>query len=213
MPFGTVVYNGKMAPLHGAGPLIVTARVSDDVAAEIDRLAAANGQSRSAWMSRALTRLVLAEGGEKLPLVPVAAGGRPDDTVRVTLRLRRHEIEAIDTVGAPLGLSRNEWLKRAIRWQLWNRAGVLRLAPITQAEIGKLRKQVIRIGRNINQAVHAMNAANMPGSSLDIARVAAPLIDTCVDLKAHLFDLRETLSACVSGEVAYWTGANEESAE
>ena len=213
MPSGTVVYTGTMAPLHGAGSLIVTARVSDEVAAEIDRLATANGQSRSAWMSATLTRFVLAEGGENLPLVPIAGRGHPDDYVRVTLRLHRREIEAIDAVGAPLGLSCNEWLKRAIRWQLWDRAGVLRLAPITQAEIGKLRKQVLAIGRNINQAVHAMNAANLPGSTLEIARIATPFIDTCADLKALLFDVRRTLSAYVSGEVAYWTGATEKEAE
>lgn len=199
-----------MGPLHGAGRLIVTARVSDDVAAEIDRLAAANGQSRSAWMSRTLTQLVLAEGDEGVPLVPVSRRGRPDEYVRVTLRLHRHELEAIDAVGAPLRLGRNEWIKRAIRWQLWDRAGVLRLAPAMAAEVGKLRKQVLLIGRNINQAVHAMNAANMPGSSLDIARIAEPFIDTCAELKSQLFALRRALSRYVSGEVAYWTGAAEE---
>jgi hypothetical protein len=36
-----------------------------------------------------------------------------------------------------------------------------------------LRKQVLAIGRNINQAVHAMNAANQPGSTLEVARIAA----------------------------------------
>jgi len=164
-------------------------------------------------MSHTLTRLVLAEGGEDLPLAPVSRRGRPDEYVQVTLRLHRREIEAIDAAGAPLRLGRNEWLKRAIRWQLWDRAGVLRLAPATQSEIGKLRKQVLAIGRNINQAVHAMDAANLPGSTLEIARIATPFIDTCADLKALLFDVRRTLSSYVSGEVGYWTGAPEREAE
>ncbi|MEI5687757.1 hypothetical protein [Sphingomonas kyungheensis] len=183
--------------------------MKDELVEEIDRVALAQGQSRSAWIARVLTQSALSEG-EHAPLVPMSRRGRPDEYVRVTLRLHRHELEAIDAVGAPLRLGRNEWIKRAIRWQLWDRAGVLRLAPATAAEIGKLRKQVLAIGRNINQAVHAMNAANMPGSSLDIARIAEPFIDTCAELKSQLFALRRALSRYVSGEVAYWTGAAEE---
>jgi hypothetical protein len=181
-----------MAPLHGAGSLIVTAQVSDEVAAEIDRLATANGQSRSAWMSHTLTRLVLAEVARIFRGCRLRRG-HPDDAVRVTLRLHRREIEAIVAAGA----------------QLWDRAGVLRLAPTTQSEIGKLRKQVFAIGRNINQAVHEMNAADLPGSALEIARIATPFIDTCGDLKALLFDVRRTLNSYVSGEVGYWTDAPE----
>lgn len=196
----------------GLSCMMISLRLKDDLVEEIDRVALAHGQSRSAWIARVLAQSALAEGDDA-PLVPVSKRGHPDDSVRVTLRLHRREIEAIDAVGAPLGLSRNEWLKRVIRWQLWDKAGVLRLAPITQAEIGKLRKQVLAIGRNINQAVHAMNAANMPGSSLDIARIATPFIETCADLKALLFDVRRTLSVYVSGEVAYWTGATEKEAE
>jgi hypothetical protein len=189
--------------------MMISLRLKDELVEEIDRVAIAHGQSRSAWIARVLTQSALAEGDDA-PLAPVSRRGRPDEYVRVTLRLHRYELEAIDAVGAPLRLGRNEWIKRAIRWQLWDRAGVLRLAPATAAEIGKLRKQVLAIGRNINQAVHAMNAANMPGSSLDIARIAEPFIDTCTELKSQLFSLRRALSRYVSGEVAYWTGAKEE---
>jgi hypothetical protein len=127
--------------------------------------------------------------------------------VRVTVRLNRAEIEAIDAVGAPMGLSRNEWIKRTLRWQLWDKAARLRLAPTTQAEIGKVRKQVLAIGRNINQAVNAMNAANQPESSLDMARIAAPFLETCAELKGLLFATRRSLSSYVGGEIGYWTGA------
>jgi predicted HicB family RNase H-like nuclease len=192
--------------------MMISLRLKDELVEEIDRVALAYGQSRSAWIARVLTQSALAEGNDG-PLVPVSRRGRPDEYVRVTLRLHRHEVEAIDAAGASLCLGRNEWFKRAIRWQLWDRAGVLRLAPATQSEIGKLRKQVLAIGRNINQAVHAMNAANLPGSTLEIARIATPFIDTCANLKALLFDVRRMLSSYVSGEVGYWTGAPESEAE
>jgi hypothetical protein len=194
-------------PLHGAQAMMVSLRLKDELVAEIDRIAHANGQSRSAWMAHMLARAALAPENDRLPLAGKSRRGRPDDLVRVTVRLERREIEAIDTVGAPLGLTRNEWIKRALRWQLWDKAGVLRLAPVTQAELGKLRKQVLAIGRNINQATHAMNAANQPESTLDIARIAGPFLDTCAELKALLLAVRRALTSSVGAEVGYWTGA------
>lgn len=190
--------------------MIVSLRLKDDLVAEIDRVAAAHGQTRSAWVAVVLARAALVPEHDELPTPPQTGRGHPDDQVRVTIRLNRSEIEAIDAVGAPLGLSRNEWIKRALRWQLWDRAAKLRLAPVTQGEIGKLRKQVLAIGRNINQAVHAMNAASQPGSTLDLARIAEPFMETCGDLKALLFATRRSLSTYVGGEVGYWTGASGE---
>jgi len=186
--------------------MIVSARVSHELAAEIERVAAAHGQSKAAWMANVLARAALAPENDRLPTA-AGGGGHPDDQVRVTIRLNRSEIEAIDAVGAPIGLSRNEWIKRALRWQLWDHAACLRLAPATQSEIGKLRKQVLAIGRNINQAVHAMNAANQPGSTLDIARIAEPFIETCGDLRTVLLAMRRSLASYVGGEVGYWTEA------
>ena len=174
---------------------------------EIDRVAAANGQSRAAWVANTLARAVLAPEHDDLPIPAGRAGGHPDDQVRVTVRLNRSEIEAIDEVGTPMGLSRNEWIKRALRWQLWDKAAHLRLSPSAKDEVGKVRKQILLIGRNVNQAVHAMNAALMPESTLDMARIAEPFLDTCAELKTLLHTTRRTLSSYVGGEVGYWTGA------
>ena len=180
-------------------------RLKDELVAEIDRVAAANGQTRSSWMANALANAVLAPENDDIPVMPIQGRGHPDDNIRVTVRLDRREIEGIDAVAAPMGMTRNEWIKRTLRWQLWDKAGVLRLAPATQAEIVKLRKQVLLIGRNINQAVHAMNAANQPESSLDIARIASPFIEKCEELKTLLFTTRLALSASIGAEVGYWT--------
>ena len=187
--------------------MTVSLRLKDELVDEIDRIASAQGQSRSAWIATTLARAVLSPENDSLPIPALAGRGHPDDHVRVTVRLRRSEIEAIDTAGMPLNLSRNEWIKRVLRWQLWDKAGMLRLAPVTQSEIGKLRKQVLAIGRNINQAVHAMNAANQPESTLDLARIAEPFLETCAELKALLLETRRSLSSYVGAEVGYWTGA------
>lgn len=77
------------------------------------------------------------------------------------------------------------------------------------AELGKLCKQVIVIGRNINQATQAMTAANQPGSWLDLARIAEPFLETCGELKTLLFAMRRSLTSTVGAEVSYWTGASQ----
>ncbi|GMM62438.1 hypothetical protein NUTIK01_32150 [Novosphingobium sp. IK01] len=187
--------------------MMVSLRLKDELIAEIDRVASAHGQTRSAWIARTLARSVLEPANDSLPIPEQQGRGHPDDQVRVTVRLHRSEVDAIDAAGAPLGLSRNEWIKRTLRWQLWDRAGALRLAPVSQVELGKLRKQVLAIGRNINQAVHAMNAANQPGSTLEVARIAAPFLETCGDLKALLMETRRAISSYVGGEVGYWVDA------
>lgn len=190
--------------------MMVSLRLKDELIAEIDRVASVHGQTRSAWIASTLARSVLEPSNDCLPIPGQQVRGHHDDQVRVTVRLHRSEIDAIDAAGAPLGLSRNEWIKRALRWQLWDRAGELRLAPVSQVELGKLRKQVLAIGRNINQAVHAMNAANQPGSTLEVARIAAPFLETCGDLKALLMETRRAISSYVGGEVGYWVDAFRE---
>jgi predicted transcriptional regulator len=192
-------------PLLGAFQVNVGLRLKDDLVAEIDRLAAANGQTRSSWMNTALMRAAVSPESLDTPVMPVQGRGHPDDYIRVTVRLNRSEMEAIDTVARPMKLTRNEWIKRTIRWQLWDKAALLRLAPATQSEIGKVRKQVLAIGRNINQAVHAMNAANQPESSLDIARIAGGFLETCADLRSLLIAARRSLASSIGGEIGYWT--------
>ena len=152
----------------------------------------AQGQTRAAWLAQAIGRAAMVPENDNLPLTVVQSRGDPDDQVRVTVRLDRRELEAIDEVAAPMGLTRNEWIKRALRWQLWDRAGVLRLAPVTQAELGKLRKQVLAIGRNINQAVHAMNAANLCPRAPSTWRVSPSRFSKrAQELKTLLFTRRD----------------------
>lgn len=54
-----------------------------------------------------------------------------------------------------------------------------------------MRKELLWIGRNVNQAVHAMNAANLPGSTLS--------------------ETRRVVSRSVGAEVGYWASAYERS--
>ena len=96
--------------------------------------------------------------------------------------------------------------KRTLRWQLWTRAGELRLVPSSHRAIIKLVSQVRAIGRSLNQAVKAMNAANRPQSPLEIQRIAAEVIAMEDRISQLVNDAAAGLTEILSGEVYYWTG-------
>src|SRR4051812_37817892 len=98
MPTDTNVYIGLVVAAARGLRMIVTTRVSDDLAAEIDRLAMVQGQTRAAWLALAIARAALTPENRDVPVMAVQSRGDPDDQVRVTVRLDRREIEAIDTV-------------------------------------------------------------------------------------------------------------------
>lgn len=94
--------------------VILSSRVSDDLAAEVDRITIANGMTRASFIEDTLKRAVLSKTHEAVPLTPVQERGHPDDYARIGIRLHQREVEAIDEVAEPLGLTRAEWIKRTI---------------------------------------------------------------------------------------------------
>src|SRR3546814_10156689 len=100
----------------------------------------------------------------------------PISSKMVSLRFPLEELAAMELVAARSGLTRAQWIKRTLRWQLWTRAGELRLVPGSHRAIIRLVGQVRAIGRSLNQAVKAVNAANRPDSSLEIQQAAPAVI-------------------------------------
>ncbi len=185
-------------------------RLDDLIAAEVDRVAFAAGMSRSAWITNAIARSLLATDREALPVVRDGeAGGEEGPAtakgLSIQLRLSSREGTAIAAVAAEHGLSRMEWIRRLIRWQLWDKAGELRLGRNVSNDIEGLIRQVRAIGVNLNQAVHAMNAANQADSRLDIARIAADVVAMEERMRRELTGVIRQLQRIVSGNVRYWT--------
>lgn len=179
----------------------LTLRVEDDIAEAIDMLARAAGMTRSKWINRAI-RDALPARPDEVRDVPTVAGA----SKMLSLRLPADELAAIDMVAARAGMTRSQWVKRTLRWQLWTKAGELRLAPSSYRSIMKIVGQVRAIGYSLNQAVKAMNAANRPESPLLIEQVAPHVIAMEGRLSATIKEANATLTAIVSGEVDYWTG-------
>ena len=144
------------------------------------------------------------------------ANARPDEvrdmpvsgtvSKMLSLRFPVEELAAMELVASRAGLTRAQWIKRTLRWQLWTRAGELRLVPSSHRAIIKLVSQVRAIGRSLNQAVKAMNAANRPQSPLEIQRIAAEVIAMEDRISQLVNDAAAGLTEILSGEVYYWTG-------
>jgi uncharacterized protein (DUF1778 family) len=179
----------------------ITLRLEDDVTDLVDVLAKAAGMTRSAWIARAI-KDALGRRPDEVRDLPASGGA----SKTLALRLPVEEMDVIDLVAAKAGMTRSQWVKRTLRWQLWTRAGELRLVPSSYRSIMKIVGQVRAIGYSLNQAVKAMNAANRPESPLLIEQVAPHVIAMEGRLSETIREANSNLTAIVSGEVDYWTG-------
>lgn len=183
----------------------ISVQVEERLADVITALSRAAGMSKSAWIRRTIMDRMDARP-EEIRDVPIAARGT---TKMVCLRLPVEDIEAMEHVARLAGLTRGEWIKRTLRWQLWDRAGELRLLPQSQQEIVQLTAQMRAIGRSLNQAVKAMNAANRPDSPVEITSAARAVLAMDEELSGIINATARELTAIASGEVRYWTGKDQ----
>ncbi|GMN04485.1 hypothetical protein [Erythrobacter sp. MTPC3] len=183
----------------------ITLRMSDEATAIVDDLAKAAGMTRSAWINRAI-RDAMPRRPDEIRDVPT---GPIQKTSRVGINLPISEIEAIDRVANQAGLSRHEWLKRTVRWQLWARAGELRLVPASVDALHEIANQIRKIGNSLNQAVKAMNAANKPGAPLEICQTAKHVLVMRDDLAERIDGAARQAVNAARGEVQYWRQAEE----
>lgn len=192
------IANGRCT---GLGMAHLTLRIDDDVAAAVDALAKAAGMTRSKWIARAIIDALPTRPAEVRDVPVIGAASK-----MLSLRFPVEELAAMELVASRAGLTRAQWIKRTLRWQLWTRAGELRLVPGSHRAIIKLVGQVRAIGRSLNQAVKAMNAANRPQSPLEIQRIAGEVIAMENRISQIVNEAAAGLTEIVSGEVYYWTG-------
>src|SRR3546814_11624045 len=122
-----------------------------------DALARAAGMTRSRWIARAIIDALPARP-EEVRDVPIGEGA----SKMVSLRFPLEELAAMELVAARSGLTRAQWIKRTLRWQLWTRAGELRMVPGSHRAIIRPAGQVPATGRLTNQAVKVVKRANRP---------------------------------------------------
>lgn len=80
----------------------------------------------------------------------------------LTVRVSTEDMERLDALARELDLSRADTARRVLLYA----AGVYHIEPPEAGEIEALTKEVSAIGRNVNQAVRAMNAAVLRGQKI-----------------------------------------------
>lgn len=174
---------------------MLTARVDRDLLAAFDAVAEGRG-GRSA-----LLRTVLQQSLKHVSDAPRITARGEGANNRVSLTFTATEIAVLDYRATGRGLDRAGWIKALVRRHLALKNGVddgLRDA------VAPIRMQLQRIGRNLNQAMKAGNAAMMADSGLQIDRELRRIADMREEINEQITALAEVLR----GDTAFWQVAD-----
>jgi hypothetical protein len=176
---------------------VFNVRLPDDLAARFDAIATPSG-GRSAVLRQLIDTALrnYADGA------PIAAPVRSRTTDRVEIRLVREDIDRLDAAADARGLKRTEWLVMLLRRRLHATSPPPRADRVL---IAQSWRELNRIGINLNQAVHALHAATMVDSRLDLAREAARV----ASFRDEVAEQLRVLGRALKGDMAYWDTADE----
>lgn len=175
-------------------------RIEDKTAASLDAAAAAQGLTRSRYIARLIERDLDGVPASKTRWQPRQTGRRK----QIALRLDEAEIADIDRAASQLGMRRSQWVATRIRGGLIGPDGSVMLSPISGDALGKIIAQIIRVGRNVNQAVHAVNSSVMPDSALDLKRCAEQLTAMRDDVLETVEEAERSFLEVAIAEQRYW---------
>jgi len=166
-----------------------TLRLSSDLARRFDAAAASRG-----GRSRYLRTVMKAAAQAPLPTPELSPPGAK--AAKLTLRLSDDDMVCLEAEAVRVGLLRTQWATALIRRRLHGR---LQLTPPEAIALIGVRRELHRIGVNINQIARALNTAVMEGAVLDLE--VAQLAAFAAEIRGHLGGLEEAFA----GNLAYWS--------
>ncbi len=174
---------------------MMTVRVDRATLAAFDALAEGRG-GRSA-----LLRSMLDQAMSRVADAPRVAPRAEPAGNRISITLTDAEMAVLDARATKRGIDRAGWIKALVRRHLGLKGHVddgLRdaLAPI--------RMQLQRIGRNLNQAMKAGNAAMMADSGLQIERELGRI----VDMRGEIGEQVAALGDALRNDLSFWQVAD-----
>lgn len=173
------------------GKASMTVRIDRATLAAFDALAEGRG-GRSALLRSLLDQAMRQAGGA--PKVEARAEAA---TNRLSFRLTETELAVLDSRSARRGTDRAGWVKALVRRHLGLKAPV---DDGLREELAPIRMQLQRIGRNLNQAMRAGNAAMMADSGLQIERELTRIAEMRREIGEQIAALGEALR----GDMRYW---------
>lgn len=166
-----------------------TLRLSPDLARRFDAAAATRG-----GRSHLLRRLV--EGAAQASLPEASGSPSTARSSKLGLRLPEADLSLLEREAASVGLPRTQWTVALIRRRLYVRPQLTQPEALALIEC---RRELRRIGVNINQIARALNTAVMEGAVLDLE------VSQLGAFQAEIGLWIEALGEAFEGNLAYWS--------
>jgi hypothetical protein len=184
-----------MATNHFANTAMLSIRLDADALAAFDKVAVGRG-GRSALVRQMIERTL--QENDQRPLI-----GRPEGASRnrVSLRFTDVEIAVIEVRAAQRSTDRAGWIKALVRRHLALKS---RVDDGLLAELAPIRMQLLRIGRNLNQAMKAVNTAMLETGDKQIE----PELRRIADMRMEVSEQVTAVGEAMRGDVSYWTVAD-----
>jgi hypothetical protein len=125
---------------------------------------------------------------------------RPEGAARnrVSLRFTDVEIAVIAHRASQRSTDRAGWVKALVRRHLALKS---RVDDGLLAELAPIRMQLLRIGRNLNQAMKAANAAMLDTGDKQIE----PELQRIADMRMEISEQVTAVGEAMRGDASYWT--------
>ncbi|MGB7374444.1 hypothetical protein [Pontixanthobacter sp.] len=174
---------------------MLSIRLDTSVLAALDSFAVGRG-GRSVIMRQMIEHLLKENIG--LPLIEPSEGSSCN---RVSLRFTDAEIAVIEYRASQRSTNRSGWIKALVRRHLALKS---RVDDGLLNELAPIRMQLLRIGRNLNQAMKAANLRMMDDGDKkienDLRRIA--------DMRMEIAEQIAAVGDAMHGDVGYWKVAD-----
>lgn len=170
---------------------ILSLRINADALAAFDNYAVARGGRRA--LARQMIEQAVKEYADR-PFID-----RPDGIARnrVSLRFTDVEIGVIEYRASRRSATRAGWIKALVRRHLALKS---RVDDGLLAELAPIRMQLLRIGRNLNQAMKAANASMLETGDKRIE----PELRRIADMRVEISEYVMAVGDAMQGDVSYW---------
>ena len=170
-------------------------RIDADALAALDRFAVGRG-GRSAVLRQMIEQMLKESAGRPNIERPEGAAGN-----RVSLRFTDVEIAVIAYRASQRSTDRAGWIKALVRRHLALKS---RVDDGLLVELAPIRMQLLRIGRNLNQA---MKAANLRMLDVGDKQIEGEL-HRIADMRMEISEQITAVGDAMHGDVSYWTVAD-----
>ena len=173
----------------------LTIRIDTEALAALDKVAVARG-GRSA-----LVRQMIEQAVKESVYRPLIDRPEGQSCNRVSLRFTNVELLVIEHRATQRSTDRAGWIKALVRRHLALKS---RVDDGLLVELAPIRMQLLRIGRNLNQAMKAANAAMLESGDKQIE----PEISRIADMRMEISEQVAAMGDAMRGDASYWTVAD-----